>query len=82
VPPYAVTALFEPFRRQPSTERLADSADGSFSRGAGLGLSIVRSVARAHGGEAHAAPRIDGGLIVEIDLPIDLRLDAEAFRAR
>jgi signal transduction histidine kinase len=70
VPPYAVPALFEPFRRQPSTERLADSADGSFSRGAGLGLSIVRSVARAHGGEAHAAPRTDGGLIVEIDLPI------------
>ncbi|HYU66585.1 MAG TPA: HAMP domain-containing sensor histidine kinase [Jatrophihabitantaceae bacterium] len=82
VPPYAVPALFEPFRRQPSTERLADSADGSFSRGAGLGLSIVRSVARAHGGEAHATPRTDGGLIVEIDLPLDSRLDAEASRAR
>jgi signal transduction histidine kinase len=78
VPPYTVDSLFEPFRRQPSAERLADSADGSLSRGAGLGLSIVRSVARAHGGEAHAAPRTGGGLIVKIDLPIDSRLNAEA----
>jgi len=71
VPPYAVPSLFEPFRRQPSAERLADAADGSVGRGAGLGLSIVRSVARAHGGEAHAAPRTGGGLIVEVSLPID-----------
>jgi signal transduction histidine kinase len=82
VPPYAVPSLFEPFRRHPSTERLAESAAGSLGRGAGLGLSIVRSVARAHGGEAHAGPRADGGLIVEIDLPIDSRADAEASRAR
>jgi signal transduction histidine kinase len=71
VPPYAVASLFEPFRRHPSTERLADAADGSLGRGAGLGLSIVRSVARAHGGEAHANPRPGGGLILEVDLPID-----------
>jgi signal transduction histidine kinase len=78
VPPYAVPSLFEPFRRQPTTERLAAPADGSLGRGAGLGLSIVRSVARAHGGEAHAASRSDGGLIVEVDLPIQSEPDTEA----
>jgi signal transduction histidine kinase len=71
VPPYAVPSLFEPFRRLPAMERLADSADRSLGRGAGLGLSIVRSVARAHGGETHAAARNDGGLIVEVDVPLE-----------
>ena len=58
-------------------ERLAASADSSLGRGAGLGLSIVRSVARAHDGEAHAAPRTDGGLIVEVEFPIDSELDTQ-----
>jgi signal transduction histidine kinase len=69
VPPYEVPSLFEPFRRLPTTERLADSTDASTSRGAGLGLSIVRSVARAHGGDVHAAPRREGGLTVQVRLP-------------
>ena len=61
VPPYEVEGLFEPFRRL-GTERLA-------SPGAGLGLSIVRAVARAHGGEARAMARPDGGLVVTVTLP-------------
>ncbi|MGK8520238.1 sensor histidine kinase [Nocardia asteroides] len=65
VPPFEVDGLFEPFRRLAATERLADSE----ARGAGLGLSIVRSVARAHGGTVHAVARPDGGLAVTIDLP-------------
>jgi signal transduction histidine kinase len=69
VPPYEVPGLFEPFRRLPTSERLADSTDAATSRGAGLGLSIVRSVAHAHGGEVHAAPRGDGGLTVQVQLP-------------
>ena len=69
VPPYEVPALFEPFRRLPATERLADSTTVSTSRGAGLGLSIVRSVAQAHGGEVSAAPREGGGLTVRVRLP-------------
>jgi len=69
VPPYEVPSLFEPFRRLPTTERLADSANTSISRGAGLGLSIVRSVARAHGGDLHASPREDGGLTVRVRIP-------------
>lgn len=62
VPPYEVPTLFEPFRRL-GTERLVTA------KGAGLGLSIVRSVARAHGGEATARPRHAGGLTVTVTLP-------------
>jgi signal transduction histidine kinase len=61
VPRYEVDGLFEPFRRL-GTERLAGS-------GVGLGLSIVRAVARAHGGEVHAVPRDEGGLVVTVALP-------------
>jgi signal transduction histidine kinase len=57
----AIPALFEPFHR--ATNRI-DSA-----RGNGLGLSIVRSVVRAHGGEVVATPRDGGGMSVEVTLP-------------
>jgi signal transduction histidine kinase len=69
IPPYEVPSLFEPFRRLANTERLADSTQASTNRGAGLGLSIVRSVADAHGGDVHASPREDGGLAVDVRLP-------------
>jgi signal transduction histidine kinase len=69
VPPYEVPSLFEPFHRLPTTERLADSTHASTSRGAGLGLSIVRSVTNAHGGDVRASPREGGGLIVQVRLP-------------
>jgi signal transduction histidine kinase len=55
-------SLFEPFRR------LHADRVGS-ARGSGLGLSIVRAVARAHAGEATAAPVADGGLQVTVTLP-------------
>ncbi|WP_433369969.1 sensor histidine kinase [Streptosporangium sp. CA-115845] len=62
VPPYELPALFEPFRRL-GAERMVTA------KGAGLGLSIVRSVARAHGGEVAARPRAGGGLVVTVTLP-------------
>jgi signal transduction histidine kinase len=61
VPPYEVEGLFEPFRRL-GTDRLAGP-------GIGLGLSIVRAVARALGGDARAVPRPEGGLVVTVTLP-------------
>jgi signal transduction histidine kinase len=61
VPPYEIPGLFEPFRRL-GTDRLAGG-------GAGLGLSIVRGVTRAHGGEMYVVPRPEGGLIVTVTLP-------------
>jgi signal transduction histidine kinase len=63
VPPFEVEGLFEPFRRL-GTERLATA-----SKGAGLGLSIVRAVAKAHSGEATAKARPEGGLVVTVSLP-------------
>jgi signal transduction histidine kinase len=62
VPPYDIPGLFEPFRRL-GTDRLVTA------KGSGLGLSIVRSVARAHGGEVTARPREGGGLVVTAVLP-------------
>jgi signal transduction histidine kinase len=63
VPPEAVPTLFEPFRRVGGAERTGDP------RNAGLGLSIVRSVAQAHGGVAEAQPGRRGGLTVTVRLP-------------
>jgi len=39
-------------------------------RGAGLGLSLVRHFARAHGGEVTVAPRVDGGCVFRLTLPL------------
>ncbi|SCG78559.1 Signal transduction histidine kinase [Micromonospora echinaurantiaca] len=62
VPGYDVETIFEPFRRL-SGERVGSG------RGFGLGLSIVRAVARAHGGTVTARPRDGGGLDVTVELP-------------
>jgi signal transduction histidine kinase len=62
VPPYEIPALFKPFHRL-GEERMVTG------RSAGLGLSIVRSVARAHGGDVTARPREGGGLVVTVTLP-------------
>ncbi|GAA1840672.1 sensor histidine kinase [Asanoa iriomotensis] len=62
IPAYDLPGLFEPFRRL-DADRLVTA------KGAGLGLSIVRSVARAHGGEATARPNPGGGLVVTVSLP-------------
>lgn len=62
VPSEAVPALFEPFRRL--------TAERTHQRdGAGLGLSIVRSVVAAHHGSVSAKPGDDGGLAVTVNLP-------------
>ncbi|MEV0645604.1 ATP-binding protein [Phytomonospora sp. NPDC050363] len=63
VPRYELASLFEPFRRL-GAERLSAT-----SPGAGLGLSIVRAVAQAHGGGVRAEPREGGGLVVTVTLP-------------
>lgn len=63
IPPYEIPSLFEPFRRLAADRLSTDSS------GAGLGLSIVRAVARAHTGHVQAKPRDGGGLIVTVTLP-------------
>ena len=69
VPTHEIPSLFEPFRRLAATERLAGAGRAPFVRGAGLGLSIVRSVAHTHGGQVEAAPRDGGGLVVRVRIP-------------
>jgi two-component system, OmpR family, sensor kinase len=55
--------VFEPFHRgEPSRSRETG--------GAGLGLAVVRSVARAHGGEASLSNRAEGGLRACVRLPV------------
>ena len=60
--PEEVSRLFEPFRRLEGDRTRS-------ARGAGLGLSIVRAVVDAHGGEVRAVPRSGGGLELEVRLP-------------
>lgn len=60
-PPEVLERAFEPFAR---------SGGERNGEGAGLGLSIVRAVAEAHGGSATARNLDDGGAAVELDLPV------------
>jgi len=66
VPATELPDLFEPFRRLAANHRRATYDHGD---GAGLGLSIVRSVAHAHGGDVQATARAAGGLTVRVQLP-------------
>jgi two-component system sensor histidine kinase VanS len=60
--PQLVSTLGEPFQR--GTGRIHDG-----HAGVGLGLAIVRSIARAHDGDLTLSPRPDGGLRVTVQLP-------------
>ena len=59
VPPDRLEELFEPFRRLEG-ERIGQNS------GLGLGLSIVRAIAVAHGAELEARSRAEGGLDFEL----------------
>ncbi|OYN81862.1 two-component sensor histidine kinase [Mycolicibacterium sphagni] len=66
VSPADVERMFEPFRRLTNDDQQAGTAVFS---GAGLGLSIVRAVAEAHGGNVVATPGPRGGMTVEVVFP-------------
>jgi signal transduction histidine kinase len=63
LPDDELEAVFEPFHR---AERSRNRETG----GAGLGLTVARQAARAHGGEVTVANRPGGGLRARLDLPL------------
>jgi two-component system sensor histidine kinase CpxA len=63
VPEDSLDKLFEPFYR-------IDDARGRLTGGVGLGLSITQRAVRFHGGSVTASNRAEGGLLVEIHLPL------------
>lgn len=64
IPPEEIERVFVPFHR---VERSRSRETG----GTGLGLAVVRSVVRAHGGEITLANRSEGGLKAMVVLPQD-----------
>jgi two-component system, OmpR family, sensor kinase len=63
IPEHEREQVFEPFHRgEPSRSRQTG--------GAGLGLAVVRSVARSHGGDATLENRDEGGLRARARLPL------------
>ncbi|MFN4091337.1 MAG: ATP-binding protein [Brevundimonas sp.] len=63
LPDDELEAVFEPFRRG---ERSRNRETG----GAGLGLTVARQAARAHGGDVVLANREGGGLAARLTLPL------------
>ncbi|MBZ5682935.1 MAG: HAMP domain-containing protein [Acidobacteriia bacterium] len=63
VPEDALDKMFEPFYR-------LDDARGRLTGGVGLGLAITDRAVRFHGGRVRAFNRREGGLTVEIRLPL------------
>jgi len=62
VPEREVGRLFEPFQR-------LDGRRVHSKNGHGLGLSIVRAIARAHGATISASPFPAGGLHITVTFP-------------
>jgi signal transduction histidine kinase len=63
VPPGCEEKIFEQFFR-------AHDSLSSGVQGSGLGLTLARRLARAHGGEIHYEPRGDGGSCFSLRLPL------------
>jgi len=63
VPVDALEKLFQPFYR-------LDDDRGRQTGGVGLGLAITERAVRFHGGRVAAFNRPEGGLLVEIHLPL------------
>jgi signal transduction histidine kinase len=66
VPPDEVERAFEPFHR-------LENSRSRETGGIGLGLAVVRAIARAHGGEVNLINRPKGGLTARVSLPLSMR---------
>lgn len=63
LPVHDLERVFEPFYR-------GEASRNRETGGIGLGLAVVRSIARAHGGDATLVNRVGGGLICRVRLPL------------
>jgi signal transduction histidine kinase len=63
VPESEIERAFEPFQR-------LESSRSRETGGAGLGLAVVRAIARGHGGEVTLQNRSEGGLRARVTLPL------------
>src|SRR5713226_9999447 len=63
VPDDSLDKIFQPFYR-------IDDARGRSTGGVGLGLAITEQAVRLHGGSVKASNLPEGGLVVEIRLPL------------
>jgi signal transduction histidine kinase len=68
VAPDQVRQLFEPFRRHQAGLMFSPANTGGHDR-LGLGLSIVKAIADAHGAALTAIPRTEGGLRLRVSFP-------------
>jgi len=63
IPPDQLDRMFQPFAR-------GDDSRNTQTGGAGLGLSIARTIITSHGGEIGLENRTQGGLRARITLPL------------
>jgi two-component system, OmpR family, sensor histidine kinase CpxA len=75
VPESSLDKLFQPFYR-------IDDSRGRETGGVGLGLAITERAVRLHGGTVRASNRPEGGLIVEIRLPLAGAVPAPKLQAK
>ncbi|MDG0798799.1 ATP-binding protein [Pectobacterium punjabense] len=65
IPPQDIAAIFDAFYR-------ADNVRSARTDGSGLGLAVVSSIARAHGGQVSCGYSALGGSCIEIVLPAEI----------
>lgn len=66
IPESEIPKMLQPFQR-------LDRARGV--GGAGLGLAITKRIARQHGGALRLRNRTEGGLVVTVDLPLQMKTE-------
>jgi signal transduction histidine kinase len=74
IPAEELPNLFLPFRRRPAAAELTP--------GVGLGLSIVRRIVSAHGGQIDVESAVDWGSTFRVRLPLEVRTSRGAAEHR
>jgi signal transduction histidine kinase len=70
IPPSEIDQVFKPFHR-------VESSRNRETGGVGLGLAVVRSIIRGHGGEVTLNNQENGGLCATVTLPLPRKNDGQ-----